>query len=133
MLDDQLLIQNVMSPKSLPISALDSHSFDNGNCIYNNKKIVSKSLLYSTIKKPLRLPPPPRTFILIILPIHVQSLDVTFNAPRFPNHLTCRQLQPPKSNDPSITHYLTPSNHPSFFYHLHFKSKQIILSKRLPP
>ncbi|RZB50984.1 hypothetical protein D0Y65_047720 [Glycine soja] len=68
-----------------------------------------------------------------ILPIHVQSLDVTFNAPQFPNHLTCRQLQPPKGNDPSITHYLTPSNHPSFFYHLHFNSKQIILSKRLPP
>ena len=84
------------------------HSFDNGNCIYNNKKIVSKSLLYSAIKKPLHLPPPPRTFILIILPIHFQCLDVTFNAPQFPNHLTCCQLQPPKSNDPSITHYLTP-------------------------
>ncbi|KAG4935273.1 hypothetical protein JHK84_049467 [Glycine max] len=57
----------------------------------------------------------------------------TTKAAKFPNHLTCRQLQPPKGNDPSITHYLTPSNHPSFFYHLHFNSKQIILSKRLPP
>ena len=109
------------------------HSFDNGNYIYNNKKIVSKSLLYSTIKIPLHLPPPPQTFILIILLIHVQSLHVTFNAPQFLNHLTCRQLQPPKSNDPSITHYLTSLNHCSFFYHLHFNSKQIILSKQLAP
>ncbi|KAH1238737.1 ATP-dependent DNA helicase PIF1 [Glycine max] len=73
------------------------------------------------------------SFILIILPIHVQSLNVTFNAPQFPNHLTCRHLHPPKSNDPSITHYFTSSNHRSFFYHLHFNSNQIILSKRLAP
>ncbi|KHN30517.1 hypothetical protein glysoja_048769 [Glycine soja] len=51
------------------------------------------------------------------------------------NHLTCRHLHPapPKSNDPSTTHYFTLSDHGSFLCHLHFNSNQIILSKQLPP
>ncbi|KAG5106339.1 hypothetical protein JHK82_043309 [Glycine max] len=104
---------------------------------YNNEELRSEfEHLFShmtAIKIPLHLPPPPQSFILIILPIHVQSLNGTFNAPQFPNHLTCRHLHPPKSNDPSITHYFTSSDHGSFLYHLHFNSNQIILSKRLPP
>ena len=126
-------LENILSAKSLPISTLDRSFIWWCKLYLSQYKKLTYSLLYSAIKIPLHLPPPPQSFILIILPIHVQSLNVTFNAPQFPNHLTCRQLQPPKSNNPSITHYLTPSNHASFFYHLHFNSNQIILSKRLAP
>ncbi|KAG5054280.1 hypothetical protein JHK85_006790 [Glycine max] len=67
---------------------------------YNNQELRSEfEHLFShmtAIKIPLHLPPPPQSFILIILPIHVQSLNETFNAPQFPNHLTCRHLHPPE-------------------------------------
>ena len=67
-------------------------------------------MLYSAIKIPLHLPPPPQSFILIILPIHVQSLNGTFNAPQFPNHLTSRHLHPRKAMtlpSPTTLHYQT--------------------------
>ena len=120
-------------PNDYPLQHQTRDSSDNGNCICNNKKNSVKIFVIFSNQKTFHLPPPPRTFTLIIVPIHVQSLDVAFNAPQFPNHLTCRQLHPRKSNDPSITHYLTPPNHASFFYDLHFNSKEIILSTRLPP
>ena len=68
-------------------------------------------MLYSARKIPLHLPPPPQSFILIILPIHVQSLNETFNAPQFPNHLTCRHLHPPRKAmtfpSPTTLHHQT--------------------------
>ncbi|RZB70611.1 hypothetical protein D0Y65_035545 [Glycine soja] len=136
-----------------PIHSIISSTFPDLSCHHNDPEYFqTRAILASTnetvqrvndymltmipaIKIPLHLPPPPQSFILIILPIHVQSLNGTFNAPQFSNHLTCRHLHPapPKSNDPSTTHYFTLSDHGSFLCHLHFNSNQIILSKQLPP